>query len=243
MSDNPSDHIRSFVTAANVVPWERVESFIGQLSHDLRNSLNACELQLTFLAEISTDPDASSEVKSLRSTLNSITKQLQTIRSAVGSSKAHKLAYPANDLLEDLRERFQRLHPAVTRRIDWKTEVEDSRVVDIDPEITLGAVLELLNNATVFADLETPIACEIGEMDGQVHCSVTEQLETEPAVAVSDWGYLPLLSTRRGAYGLGLFKARRSLQAQGSTLTFQYSAANKTLAATIALPLATVSQV
>ena len=242
-TDLPNQYPPSRTPAASDVPWERVESFVGQFSHDLRNGLNACELQLTFLAEISTDPDAVEEIKGLRASLNSITKQLQTVRTAVGSSKAHTLNYPAVDLFEDLRERFQRLHPEAAKRIEWKIKIEASKLVSIDPEITLSAALELLNNATVFADAGTPIVCEMQGHDDHVLCSVTEVCGMEPAVAAQEWGCSPLRSTRRGAYGLGLFRVRRSLQAQGSSLTFQHSVADKSLTAMMTLPLTADSRV
>ena len=66
------------------VPWDRVERFVGQLTHDVRNGLNALELQLTFLGEISTDPEALEEVKRLRGTLLDVTRQLQTVKTAIG---------------------------------------------------------------------------------------------------------------------------------------------------------------
>ena len=67
------------------VPWDRVERFVGQLTHDIRNGLNALELQLTYLGEISTDPEAADEIKRLRATVGNVTRQLQTLRTATSA--------------------------------------------------------------------------------------------------------------------------------------------------------------
>ena len=224
--------------SASLVPWERVEKFVGQISHDLRNGLNACELQLTFLAEISTDPDAKEEVKGLRESLAGITKQLQAIRVAAGTVKAHTLDYPAADLFEDLRERFLRLHPEASSRVEWRDDVEGGTLVKIDPDITLNAVLELLNNALHFADAGTPVLCTWGQEGSQVSCVARQSLGTRPSDPPEEWGQSPLQSTRRGAYGLGLFRTRRILAAQGSRLEIRYLDDQKALTATVTLPAA-----
>ena len=175
------------------------------------------------------------EVKGLRSTLAGITKQLQAIRVATGDVKAHNLEYPARDLFEDLKERFIRLHPEAAGRVEWECEVDDAVSVNVDPDVTLNAVLELLNNALHFADAGTPVRCGLREESGEFVCSVKETLGA-PAGSPENWGRLPLESTRRGAYGLGLFRARRGLEAQGSRLEFRYLPEEKSLIATVTLP-------
>ncbi len=66
------------------VPWTRVDKFIGQMTHDIRNGLNALELQLTLLGELSADAEVMSEVKALRGLLLNVTRQLQAIKSTAG---------------------------------------------------------------------------------------------------------------------------------------------------------------
>lgn len=235
-SDVSFPSAKNGVHSEDVVPWKRVEQFVGQLGHDLRNGLNACELQLTFLAEISTDPEAAEEVKALRTTLAGITKQLQAVRVAMGSSQMHPLNYPAAELCEDLRDRFGRLHAVSAGRVEWKNEVGAETLVSIDPEVTLSAVLELLNNALHFGAAGAGVVCAMREEAGAVLCTVEQEMAEAPGGPPDLWGASPLLSTRRGAYGLGLFRVRRGLEAQGSQLSFRYSAERKTLTASLTLP-------
>ena len=235
-SSQPTD--AASTEAALIVPWVHVEKFVGQVSHDLRNGLNACELQLTFLAEIATDPEATEEIKQLRQTLAGITKQLQAIRVATAGAKANLLPYPAADLFEDLRERFDRLQPDNTAKVTWEISVEPALEVLVDPELTITACLEILGNALQFGDKQAPIRCAVGADGSAVVCTVEEALAEAPATDPAGWGCAPLVSTRRGAYGLGLFRARRFLRAQGSRLTFHYASEAQTLTGTVTLPLA-----
>lgn len=45
------------------IPWRDVVKFIGQLNHDLRDNLNAIELQSAFLGEIVQDPEAKKKLR------------------------------------------------------------------------------------------------------------------------------------------------------------------------------------
>lgn len=224
------------VSQAVTVPWDQVERFMGQVSHDLRNGLNACELQLTYLSEISTDPEAAAEVKQLRQSLAGIARQLQALRTSVTGSTAHTMVYPAADLFEDLRERFARLHAGDVDKLRWQIDVDADQGALVDPELTLAASLELLLNALHFAEKSTPIDCRARVEGDRIILSVAQTVAEPPATALQDWGATPLVSSRRGAYGLGLFRARRILEAQGSRLSFDYVPEIRLLTATVTLP-------
>ena len=82
-----------------LVPWDRVEQFIDRLAHDVRNGLNALELQLTFLGEISSDPETVAEVKRLRGTLSTVTRQLQGDQNRYGQAQSARPGIPSGRLL------------------------------------------------------------------------------------------------------------------------------------------------
>jgi signal transduction histidine kinase len=219
------------------VPWERVERFVSQLIHDVRNGLNALELQLTLLGEVSPDPEVAAEVKALRGTLLDVTRQLQAVKSFTGPVSPHLLRYPAADFFEDLRDRFGRLHPDADGRVAWKIVVGGDIALAIDPELSLSALLELLANALHFGGERAAIGfLAEARPDGGVTVTLRESLDTPPAIAPEDWGLTPLLTTRRNAYGLGLFRVRRIVAAQGGSLDVEYSAGNRVLATAITLP-------
>ncbi len=105
--------------AATAVPWERVERFVGQFTHDIRNGLNALELQLTFLGEISTDPEAAAEVKQLRATLGEITRQLQAVKLKTGVGFRARDGIPGGGFPGRSARAFRASAPAAAGRVRW----------------------------------------------------------------------------------------------------------------------------
>jgi signal transduction histidine kinase len=219
------------------VPWARIDRFVGQLTHDVRNGLNAIELRLTLLGELSADPEVMAEVKALRATLGNVTRQLQSVKTLTGPVTPHILRYPAGDFCEDLRERFARTHPHAAARIDWRIAVAGA-CMSIDPELTLGALLEILGNALQFGSAREASITLVAEerAGGSVVMQVHEAQPTPPAVSPADWGRAPLHTTRSSAYGLGLFRVRRIIEAQGGTLEADYADGPGVLTTTITLP-------
>lgn len=218
------------------MPWSRVERFVGLFTHDLRNGLNALELQLTLLGEISDDPVAKAEVKRMRGTVAEVTRQLQAVRLSTGAPTPHLFAYPAADFLEDLRERFDRQHPDALARVQWEVAVGAGSLV-IDPELTMAALLELLGNALLYA---------VGKSTVQVHATagpdgltltIREQSALAPSDSPEEWGRSPLSSSRRDGYGLGAFRAWRIIALQNGTLRFAHSEADQCLVTTVVMPL------
>ena len=236
MAANPPSPSLAIPTPTVNVPWERIEQFVGQFTHDIRNGLNAVELQLTFLAEISTDPEAADEVKRLRASLLEITRQLQAMRVTTGTITLHLLEYPAPDFLEDLRERLDRRHADTAARIQWNVEAVAGGSLAVDPELSMSALLELLVNASHFTTPGTPIRLDARTDANCLSLTIREQSAAPPQISSQDWGRTPLLSGRRSAYGLGLFRARRIIEGQGGSLDSAYSTAEGTLTTTVTLP-------
>jgi signal transduction histidine kinase len=242
MADPSPTPEKPAASSAPAVPWERVERFVGQLTHDVRNGLNALELQLTFLGEISTDPEAVEEVRRLRRTLGDVTRQLQVMKTATGKAFPQLLNYPAADLFEDLRERFERQNPAAGNKVSWEIETGDA-LLTVDPELTINALLELLTNALHFGEESGEVVRFSARVDGgAARMAVVTLSEPKPASAppilTENWGLEPLRSAKRSGYGLGLFRARRIIEAQGGALAAGFSLPGCVLTTTINLPLA-----
>ncbi|MFL6544708.1 MAG: hypothetical protein ACJ8LM_05930, partial [Candidatus Udaeobacter sp.] len=62
MPDKPAQNGKDSQSA----PWSDVIRFIGQLSHDLRNDLNAIELQSAYVDELEKNEEFKNEIKRLR---------------------------------------------------------------------------------------------------------------------------------------------------------------------------------
>ena len=62
-----------------------VVKFLRQLGHDLRNHLNAAELQSAYLAELAEDPELKEEIKRLRAMISEMGASLERLTSVLGA--------------------------------------------------------------------------------------------------------------------------------------------------------------
>src|SRR5215467_13247060 len=121
-SENQSDSLS--------VPWVDAVRFIRQLSHDLRNQLNAIELQSTYIGELTDNAELKDEIKRLREMISGLTATLQKLSRGLTDVKANLISYRAADFVEDLRKRIGLEFPEESNQISW----------DIQPS---GAVLHI----------------------------------------------------------------------------------------------------
>jgi signal transduction histidine kinase len=92
---------------------------------------------------------------------------------------------------------------------------------------------ELLTNAAAYSK-GAPLTITARAADGTVVFELKEP--KKEALDTSSWGQ-PLFTTRRGGYGLGLWTARRMLQANGATLLQRYTPEDAALTTQIILPV------
>src|SRR3954464_799215 len=85
--------------------WPDVVRFVRQLSHDLRNHLNAIELQSAFLAEIAADDEMKEEVKRLRQMVGGMGSTLQQLSQKMAVPSPTLMPYPTNEFLEDIAKK------------------------------------------------------------------------------------------------------------------------------------------
>ena len=69
------------------VPWENFVKFVRQLSHDLRNQLNAAELQSALIAELTNDAELKSEIRRLRELVSQLGATLQSLSASVAEPR------------------------------------------------------------------------------------------------------------------------------------------------------------
>ena len=209
--------------------------FVRQLSHDLRNHLNAIELQSAFLSELTQDAELQGEIKRLREMVSALTSSLQSASAKLGAVSPDRMAYRAADFMEDLRKRVAREFPQQNADITWKIDLGDN-MIDVDPPLLPEAILELIRNAFQHGRGEGAIAVSAKIDQGRFVFRLREpkhqfELRTE------NWGGEPLRSIGRGHYGLGLNRARRIVEAHDGEMQAQYDRAGGALVTTISLPV------
>jgi len=218
------------------IPFSRVAAFIRQITHDIRNNLNAMDLQAAFAAELITDKEAAEEVRRIRQQVQQATRQLQALSSNFQAGKPSPVNYAGKIFMEDLRDRLMRMFPDDTADVTWTDSLGDEEI-SVDIEMVFNAIAEVFRNAIQFRDPGTQITVEARREGDKVVVEVRQKKESVPSDPAT-WGSAPFVSTRRGGYGLGLFRARRLLEAQGGDLSALHDSASGMLRTRVFLPLA-----
>ncbi len=218
-----------------LVPMEDVARFIRQLSHDLRNHLNAAELQAAFLGEVAADAETKDEVKRLRAMLGHFGDNLQQVTAALADIKLIAMPYGAADFMEDLQQKLTAERPEESAAIEWKVNV-GAATLQIDPQILQPAFLELFANAFTHTRGSGPLQASM-EADGNHATFVLEEPKSDFAGTTEAWGQRPFTSIKHGHYGLGLPRVFRIIEAHGGEIRAEYDAARSVLRTTVVLPL------
>jgi len=224
--------------AANgTVEWENFVKFVRQLSHDLRNQLNAAELQSALIGELTNDAEIKSEIRRLRELVSQLGITLQSLSASVAEPRPTALPYAAKDFIADMQKKIAHEFPEKGQAVKWEV-LSTGATLNIDPELTEWAATELFRNAFRH-DLAGDEVQAQGSIEGDwftFSISETKIKEIDPA----QWTK-PLQNVSYGHYGLGLRRARKIIAAQGGELTAKFDPASQTLTSTITLPCSTES--
>jgi K+-sensing histidine kinase KdpD len=216
------------------VPWDEVVRFVRQLSHDLRNHLNAAELQSVFIGEIAADDELKAEIKRLREMLSTVGGALQKLSASLTPPKPNLIPYRAADLVEDIRSKFEIDFPDRKPRVQWHVDLGDG-MLNVDPQLIQQALLELLENA--FRHGSEGMVKIDGCVDKNEAVLTIREAKPQFNGSTDNWARQPLHQVGNGHYGLGLNRVRGILDAHGGTFSATYDSTAATLITTMALPL------
>ena len=222
-------------SATHDVPWNDVVRFVRQLSHDLRNHLNAIELQSTFLAELAENAELKSEVQRLREMIYETSVVLQKLTGAMSESHPKMMSYRAADFVDDLREKIEAEHPRETGSIDWNVQLGNENLW-IDPQLVQDALLEVFTNAFNHERGEGNLSVD-ARVEGDEFIFELREPKKTFAALTENWGRQPLLKVGRGHYGLGLHRVRVIIEAHQGQLQARYVSATSSLHTRITMPL------
>ena len=217
------------------VAWADVVRFLRQLSHDLRNHLNAVELQSAFLAELATDPELKEEIKRLRKMVSDSGSALQKFSTRISPPAANITSYRASDFVEDLQTKITSEFPNQAQAVQWEVEAADA-VAEVDPVLLREALLELLRNAFEHQK-EGSSMHFIAKREGDNLVLTLYEPKAQFDLPTGDWGREPLRYVARTHYGLGLNRARTIIEGQRGTLRARYDSGESRLITTVTLPL------
>jgi signal transduction histidine kinase len=222
-------------TDSSSASWTDIVRFVRQLSHDLRNHLNAAELQAAYIGELAGDGELKEEIKRLRATIGRLGAILQKLSADLGQIKPSFMPYRAADFVEDLRQKFTHDFPNESAVVDWHVQPGDA-TLNVDPQLLQQALLELFDNAFQHERGQGPVAAT-ARIDNDRFVFTLREPKVRFELATENWGREPLQRISQGHYGLGLNRVRAIVEAHGGKLRAHYDPTESVLLTTITIPL------
>jgi signal transduction histidine kinase len=215
--------------------WSDVVRFIRQLTHDLRNHLNAIDLQSAYISELERDDELKNQIKRLREMISGLTSTLQSLSKAVSVVKPNLISYPAADFVEDLRKKLDHDFSGEGAQITWNVQLGDA-MLNVDPQLLQETFTELFGNAFRNNRGKGPLVATAKIEDNQFFFTL-EEPKARFELPTDNWGREPLRKISQGHYGLGLNRVRAIVEAHGGEMYAQYDPNVSTLTTTVALPV------
>jgi K+-sensing histidine kinase KdpD len=217
------------------VAWPDVVKFVRQLGHDIRNNLNAVELQSAYLAELAEELELKGEVQRLREMVSEIGTSLQKLSVGLSQTAPTLIPYSAADFVEDLKQKLAKDFPNQNGKINWDVQLKDEKL-QIDPQMAQQALVELFANAFQnernLRSITAKAYIENGRFVFELHEAKAKfELPTE------NWGREPLRHMSQGHYSLGLHRTREIAEAHGGTFGANYEPATSVLVTKVMLPI------
>jgi K+-sensing histidine kinase KdpD len=239
--DNPSNYADMGADSSEnlmnslTVPFTDMVRFVRQLSHDLRNDLNAIELQSAYIGELNEDEELTSEIKRLREVVSGLNSTLQSLSRAVAKIAPNLITYPANEFLADTRTQIERNFSKQNHEITWDMQGQDA-TLNIDPQLFQEVFVELFANAFQHDRGKGALVARAKISDGQFLFTLHEP---KPIFSsdTQKWGREPLRKIRQRHYGLGLSRVRAIIEAHGGEFRAEYDSKAATLVSIVALPV------
>jgi len=222
-------------TDALSVPWNDIVRFVRQLGHDIRNNLNAAELQSAYIAELTDDAELKNEIKRLREMVAEIGTSLQRLTIGLGQISPSFMSYRAADFVEDLKQKVAEDFSGDGAEVVGETQLGEAHL-NIDLRLLEQALTELFTNAFQHERNTTGLTAKT-YIDKDRFTFALREPKARFDLPTENWGLEPLRQISQGHYGLGLNRVRVIVEAHGGELRAQYDPAASALVTTITLPL------
>lgn len=221
------------------VAWSDVVRFIRQLTHDLRNHLNAIELQSAYISELEGEDELKDEINRLRGMISGLTSALQSLSNAVSGVKPSLIPYRAADFAEDLGKKIDHDFSGESGAITWNVQVDDA-MLNVDPQLLQEALSELFANAFRHIRGKGNVVVTAKMENGQF-LFIMEEPKARLEGTSDNWGCEPLRKVSPNHYGLGLHRVRAIIEAHGGKMQAHYDPNASMLITTLVLPVSSGS--
>ena len=221
------------------VPWGDAIRFVRQLSHDLRNDLNAIELQSAYIAELEKNEELQGEIKRLREMVSGLASTLRRLSRDVEEVKPNLISYRATDFMEDLRRKIDDDFPKQHTEITWEIQPGHA-MLNVDPQLLQEVFTELFANAFRH-DRGKGRLLATAKIDNNRFLFTLLEPKDRFELPTQDWGREPIRKITQRHYGLGLNRVRAIVEAHGGKLHARYDPNVSALITTVCLPISAKS--
>lgn len=200
----------------DAIPLGNIAQFLKHHLHDVRNDLNALNLEAALLGMLVTDPEASASAQRIQDHLHQCAARLGTLSAKISEPTPSADVVPAQFILTSWRDDLNAYSPATV--MTWAPSKLDSTIL-VDVRQLTEVFRELVSNLkTHGCNAATVELVEAG--GGGVVYRIIEV--KKDAVDPSQWGSVPFAQPRRASYGLGLWRSRRIVEANNGIWSQQY---------------------
>jgi signal transduction histidine kinase len=207
-----------------VPPGDGYDTELVDIVHDLKNPLATIALEMCLLADslgVSAPAELHGSVHRIRLNISYLDRMVQDIldSAAIDDSRLALNRQPTEltDLIAQTIERS-----VASRDLPRITVVARARIVlDIDALRIERVLANLIHNALKYASAPTPVTVSVDVGTTKVTISVADRgpglSKHQQLVAFDKYGRVPGTSSQEGT-GLGLYVARRIIEAHGGTI-------------------------
>jgi signal transduction histidine kinase len=217
------------------IPFTRLIKFVRQVTHDVRNGLNAIDLQAAYLGELAGEGELGEEAGKMRQMIAHVTADMQELSARFAELRPVIMECPVEDFLLGLKEAVDQEFGNQAKRVVWESKMGKEEV-EMDYTMLSNALMELVRNAIYFREGDQAVHFTASDEGGKATFEV-RQKRSQPDTKTEKGGKAPLDSNRRGGYGLGLFYVRRIMDTLRGELDIGYDAKAGELRARVSLPL------
>ena len=217
------------------IAWPDMVKFVRQLGHDIRNNLNAVELQSAFLAELASDAELKNEIQRLRQMISEVGSGLQRLTTGLAQISPDMISYRASNFVEDIRNKIAKDFGENAAKVSWDLQVKNE-TLQIDPQLAQQALLELFSNAFQHERNVRSISAK-AYIDNDRFVLELREPKGKFEASTENWGREPLRTMSQGHYGLGLNRARTIAEAHGGHLSAEYDRGTSTLVSKLTFPI------
>jgi signal transduction histidine kinase len=199
----------------------RIEAeHIGFLTHELKNPLGVVMMASEQLCEQAPSQEQRKLCEMIERSLGRLRRMIDEVlmaeRLQAGATEARPIELTLEELFEDSLESFRRR--AQDKHIDLVVELDPATELRADPNLTLSAVENLLDNAIKYTDAGT-VTLQVEDSPTEVVFHVRDQcggLSREQLNVIFE-PFKRAHQAKPGT-GLGLSITRRAVEAQGGTI-------------------------